>query len=220
ILPDALRTNCAKCTEKQKTVTLRAIRRLKKEYPKIWAQMAKQWDPDDIYVKKFESTFGGKQSVAVLQPPVQIQNRFGEGEDKGITNAINEVFTSSITASPPTKTSTSTTPSTTSPTSAPSTSIVSSTTTSTSTTIRISNVPRISVTTSTNKPPNLNTIATSAKPTKRPRPNLGASIQATVSLGPRIVGEFVRGIGAIGTRVVETGAEIAGVVLRNIARPL
>jgi len=43
--------------------------------------------------------------------------------------------------------------------------------------------------------------------------NLGANIGATVS-------GLVRGLGAIGSRVMETGAEIAQVVFKNITKPL
>lgn len=43
--------------------------------------------------------------------------------------------------------------------------------------------------------------------------NIGANIGATVS-------GLVRGLGAIGSRVMETGAEIAEVVAKNLAKPL
>ncbi|KAJ8960206.1 hypothetical protein NQ318_003930 [Aromia moschata] len=208
ILPEALRTNCLRCTEKQKTVTLRAIRRLKKEYPKIWAQLSAQWDPDSNIVDKFESTFGGKPQVVVPQASVQINNRFNpDVADAAVQNSISEVFNST---SAPTSTST-TTPSTTNPPS--STSTVSSTTTSSGATKIVAQsstapsrgtantVAKISTATSggatktsfaaTTNTPNFNTITVTAKPTKRPRPNLGANIQATVSLGPRIVGDLV-----------------------------
>lgn len=70
ILPEALQTNCGRCTEKQATVTLRAIKRLKKEYPKIWSQLSQMWDPDDVYVRKFEFTFGNRNKI----PSVVVNN--------------------------------------------------------------------------------------------------------------------------------------------------
>ncbi|XP_050311936.1 uncharacterized protein LOC126747393 [Anthonomus grandis grandis] len=60
ILPEALQTNCSRCSEKQATVALRAIKRLRKEYPKIWSQLTEQWDPNDVFVRKFETSFGKK----------------------------------------------------------------------------------------------------------------------------------------------------------------
>nr|AKK25148.1 chemosensory protein 4 [Dendroctonus ponderosae] len=57
ILPEALQTNCARCSEKQATIALMAIKRLKKEYPKIWSELSAKWDPSDSFVKKFETTF-------------------------------------------------------------------------------------------------------------------------------------------------------------------
>nr|AIX97046.1 chemosensory protein 6 [Monochamus alternatus] len=222
ILPEALRTNCQRCTEKQKTVTLRAIRRLKKEYPKVWAQLEKQWDPDGSYISKFESTFGAKSTESIPESSVQIVNRYASPEDnKTIENALSQIFTTPLPTS--TSTSTSTTSTTTATTSTTSTT-AKTTTTSKATTVSTKAAPVTKTTThrvsTINIIKNINTISSSTKPTKRPRPSIGQSIQATVSIGTNIVGDLVRGLEAIGNRVVETGAEIAGVVLKNIARPL
>nr|CAI5821725.1 unnamed protein product [Callosobruchus analis] len=97
ILPEALRTNCARCTEKQKTVTLRAVRRLKKEYPKVWAQLQHEWDPDDIYVKQFEATYGDRDSgvrQSSTTPVVQVLNRFGNDEENTIASASSFIHSS------------------------------------------------------------------------------------------------------------------------------
>nr|WJJ63294.1 chemosensory protein 9 [Pachyrhinus yasumatsui] len=78
ILPEALQTNCARCTEKQATVALRAIRRIRKEYPKIWSQLVEKWDPDEINISKFESTFPlrtGTTDPPLSQEPV-VLNRY------------------------------------------------------------------------------------------------------------------------------------------------
>ncbi|KAJ8925806.1 hypothetical protein NQ315_009656 [Exocentrus adspersus] len=169
ILPDALRTNCVRCTEKQKTVTLRAIRRLKKEYPKIWAQLAEQWDPDGIYISKFESTFATfKPAESSPEASVQIINRFGDGDNqnKTVENAITQIFTTPL---PSTSTKTTTTATATVSTKAP----ITKTTT------------RKPVVINTTNKPNINTILANTKPTKRPRPirpGIGASIQATVEV--------------------------------------
>lgn len=57
ILPEALQTNCARCSEKQAATALMAIKRLKKEYPKIWHELSGKWDPSATFVERFESTF-------------------------------------------------------------------------------------------------------------------------------------------------------------------
>lgn len=228
ILPEALRTNCQRCTEKQRTVALRAIKRLKKEYPKVWAQLEEQWDPDSNYINKFESTFGAKPSQSV-----QIVNRFAPSENgnKSTENAITRIFTTPLPTSASTISSTSTTSATSTATTSRSTTPTKSTTTTTTTTTKATTVStktvpvtkpttrRVSIINAITKQ-NVNTISASIKPTKRPRPIIGQGIEATVSLGTNIVGDFVRGLEIIGNRVVETGAEIAGVVLKSIARPL
>nr|CAH7747828.1 unnamed protein product [Callosobruchus chinensis] len=97
ILPEALRTNCERCTEKQKTVTLRAVRRLKKEYPKVWAQLQHEWDPNDIYVKQFEATYGNRESgirQSSTTPAIQVLNRFGNDEENTIASASSLIHTS------------------------------------------------------------------------------------------------------------------------------
>ncbi|RZC33118.1 OS-D domain containing protein, partial [Asbolus verrucosus] len=88
ILPEALQTNCAKCTEKQRTVAYRTIKRLKKEYPKIWDQLQAIWDPNDVYVKKFEDTFESQKPSAApvaAQSPF-LANRFGENEESNASS--------------------------------------------------------------------------------------------------------------------------------------
>lgn len=77
ILPEALESNCARCTEKQKFVTFRSIKRLKKEYPKIWSQLSAVWDPNDIYVSRFEAQFE-ENGLPVTTTVMPFEDRFGE----------------------------------------------------------------------------------------------------------------------------------------------
>ncbi|KAL3285566.1 hypothetical protein HHI36_000096 [Cryptolaemus montrouzieri] len=77
ILPEALETNCLRCTEKQKVVTHRTIKRLRKEYPKIWAELSSLWDPNDIYVRKFEETFKSTPSTTPSENEINLDDRFG-----------------------------------------------------------------------------------------------------------------------------------------------
>uniref|UniRef100_A0A310S9T4 Chemosensory protein 11 n=1 Tax=Chrysomela lapponica TaxID=153811 RepID=A0A310S9T4_CHRLA len=218
ILPEALRTNCLRCTEKQKTVTLRTIKRLKKEYPKIWDQLRNEWDPDDTYVTKFENTFVNSY---VGPTPVVIIDRFG-GENGDI---ISDYAVGSVSVSTPTTTIKQISyTSTTKPSTISKTSTIKKITPTTQKTTKKPITSSESTQTISNKPIATSTISYSyispyAVP-YRPLTNFGAGIQATVSLGTNIVDEFVRSLGAIGNRVVETGAEIAEVVLKNIARPL
>nr|UMT69253.1 chemosensory protein 1 [Ophraella communa] len=100
ILPDALKTNCRKCTEKQKVTTLHAIKRLMKEYKKIWKQLKAEWDPDDIYVTKFLETYSKPTDANIFS------NRF-DGEEssesestKASTNSTTE--SSNFSSSTPT----------------------------------------------------------------------------------------------------------------------
>ncbi|XP_050513898.1 uncharacterized protein LOC126889563 isoform X2 [Diabrotica virgifera virgifera] len=78
ILPDALKTNCKRCTDKQKATTLRTVKRLMKEYPKIWAQLKAEWDPEDKYVKLFITTYSNWASIPEPETPMIIFDRFGD----------------------------------------------------------------------------------------------------------------------------------------------
>ncbi|KAL1493691.1 hypothetical protein ABEB36_009386 [Hypothenemus hampei] len=212
ILPEALQTNCQRCSEKQAAIALRVIKRLRKEYPKIWSQLIAKWDPDDVYVKKFESSFGSKtatskpcqdpnnnkQHTPILQDrnsttitqlkPISITNKIITSTNLSLHNISNKTIsidqTIGTTQNP---------------------SIISSTiTTTTGKTIITTKLPTI---------PGLiplNTFFTNPPIPIRP---IGVNIRATVS-------GLVRSLGAIGSRVMETGAEIAEVVIKNIVKPL
>ncbi|RZF35334.1 hypothetical protein LSTR_LSTR003774 [Laodelphax striatellus] len=53
-LPDALRTNCSKCSEKQKEFSDKVIRYLIDNKPEEFAALTKKYDPEGIY----KTTFG------------------------------------------------------------------------------------------------------------------------------------------------------------------
>lgn len=243
-----MQTNCEKCTEKQKTVTLRTIKRLKKEYPKIWVQLQEKWDPEDKYVRLFEATYGDRWKEPVPQPTVQFANRFAEVDSNispiptkttSKTPGLNSVSTTDAKPIQPAKT----VPLVTSLPASTLGSRATNTKTKTENTIASATGTPLSPSTknivkaaktnntpeSTNKKPSVTTktattskpiITTRITPTILPVSNLGASIQATVSLGTNIAGDILRGLGALGTRVAETGADIAEVVVKNLARPL
>ncbi|VVC26972.1 Insect odorant-binding protein A10/Ejaculatory bulb-specific protein 3 [Cinara cedri] len=54
VLPDALKTQCIKCSPKQKNAALKVVERLQKDYPTEWKQLLDKWDPKREYSQKFE----------------------------------------------------------------------------------------------------------------------------------------------------------------------
>ncbi|XP_012226485.1 ejaculatory bulb-specific protein 3 [Linepithema humile] len=52
-LPDALTTDCSKCSEKQKKGTEKVIRYLVNKKPESWEQLKKKYDPTGQYSAKY-----------------------------------------------------------------------------------------------------------------------------------------------------------------------
>nr|XP_021183123.2 uncharacterized protein LOC110371285 [Helicoverpa armigera] len=61
ILPEALRTKCVRCTERQKRTAVKVIKRLKNEYPDEWAKLASRWDPTGDFTRYFEEFLAKEQ---------------------------------------------------------------------------------------------------------------------------------------------------------------
>ena len=53
-LPDALETECSKCSEKQKATTEKVIRFLVNKKPATWDLLKKKYDPNGQYSLKYE----------------------------------------------------------------------------------------------------------------------------------------------------------------------
>lgn len=53
LLPDALKTNCEKCTAKQRDGTDRVLRFIVKNKPEEWKLLTAKYDPDNIYIQKY-----------------------------------------------------------------------------------------------------------------------------------------------------------------------
>ena len=53
-LPDALKTDCSKCSEKQKAGTERVLRFLIEKKPTQYAELQKKYDPEGVYYSKYE----------------------------------------------------------------------------------------------------------------------------------------------------------------------
>lgn len=69
VLPDALRTRCARCTKVQKTKALDVITRLYYQHPSIYTALAERYDPTGEYTRNFENWFD-EQNAVKPRPPL------------------------------------------------------------------------------------------------------------------------------------------------------
>ncbi|CAH2089766.1 unnamed protein product [Euphydryas editha] len=60
-MPEALRTKCVRCTESQKKIAVKIIKRLKVEYPDEWAKLSSKWDPTGDFTRYFEVFLANEQ---------------------------------------------------------------------------------------------------------------------------------------------------------------
>ncbi|CAK1584769.1 unnamed protein product [Parnassius mnemosyne] len=61
LLPEALRTKCIRCTERQKRTAVKIIKRLKYEYPDEWSKLESRWDPTGDFTRYFETFLANEQ---------------------------------------------------------------------------------------------------------------------------------------------------------------
>lgn len=54
LLPDALKTNCSKCSDKQKQGTEHVIKFLIENKEEQWKQLQDKYDPEHVYVAMFK----------------------------------------------------------------------------------------------------------------------------------------------------------------------
>ncbi|CAH1640412.1 unnamed protein product [Spodoptera littoralis] len=71
ILPEALRTKCVRCTERQKRTAVKVIKRLKNEYPDEWSKLASRWDPTGDFTRYFEE-FLAKEHYNTIPGSVRV----------------------------------------------------------------------------------------------------------------------------------------------------
>ncbi|EFA07577.1 chemosensory protein 19 precursor [Tribolium castaneum] len=57
VLPDALKSDCAKCSEKQKEMTKKVIHFLSHNKQQMWKELTAKYDPDGIYFEKYKDKF-------------------------------------------------------------------------------------------------------------------------------------------------------------------
>ncbi|XP_047504997.1 uncharacterized protein LOC125049643 [Pieris napi] len=72
LLPEALRTKCVRCSERQKRTAVKIIKRLKYEYPEEWAKLASKWDPTGDFTRYFEVYLANEQFNAIPNGSVEI----------------------------------------------------------------------------------------------------------------------------------------------------
>ncbi|KAG8245337.1 hypothetical protein J6590_005651 [Homalodisca vitripennis] len=54
VLPEAIRTKCAKCSDAQRDKAIKVIRKLRQDYPAEWKLITDKWDPKGLLMKEFE----------------------------------------------------------------------------------------------------------------------------------------------------------------------
>lgn len=55
VLPDALQTECSKCSERQRTGTDKVLRHLIENKPAEWKELSAVYDPQNIYITKYRA---------------------------------------------------------------------------------------------------------------------------------------------------------------------
>uniref|UniRef100_A0A182STQ6 Chemosensory protein 3 n=1 Tax=Anopheles maculatus TaxID=74869 RepID=A0A182STQ6_9DIPT len=53
ILPEALQTNCEKCSEKQRAGAIRVINYVIENRKEQWDALQKKYDPENLYIEKY-----------------------------------------------------------------------------------------------------------------------------------------------------------------------
>ncbi|CAG5029862.1 unnamed protein product [Parnassius apollo] len=71
LLPEALRTKCLRCTERQKRTAVKIIKRLKYEYPDEWAKVQSRWDPTGDFTRYFETFLANEQFNTIIGSDVE-----------------------------------------------------------------------------------------------------------------------------------------------------
>lgn len=54
LLPDALKTDCTKCTKKQRESVDKVLKHMIEKRKTEWDDLKKKYDPDNVYTTKFE----------------------------------------------------------------------------------------------------------------------------------------------------------------------
>jgi phage-related protein len=58
VMPEALQTECEKCSEKQKQLSRQVIHYLIDHKSQMWKELSAKYDPDGIYFAKYKDDLG------------------------------------------------------------------------------------------------------------------------------------------------------------------
>jgi len=67
-LPDALRTGCSKCTDKQKAATDKVIKHVRKHKAREWERLVNKYDPKGEFRSKYEDRLDKPEDKTVQAP--------------------------------------------------------------------------------------------------------------------------------------------------------
>lgn len=70
ILPEALKTKCARCSPQQLESGLKIITKLYYDYPAQYNRLRAKWDPTGEYHRRFEEYLRGLQFNTINNDPV------------------------------------------------------------------------------------------------------------------------------------------------------
>nr|AGI37363.1 chemosensory protein 2 [Cnaphalocrocis medinalis] len=59
-IPEALKTDCAKCTPKQRELIREVVSGFQSKLPEVWAELVKKHDPEGAYKESFEAFLHAK----------------------------------------------------------------------------------------------------------------------------------------------------------------
>lgn len=182
-------------------VALRSIKRLRKEYPKVWERLSELWDPTGEYIRRFEQSFDNRNQPVETTTLVAVDSRF-DSSNVEVSNTTDSskpypppvVITT--TNRPIYSTPSSTLPPTTFNTVTPAAVTVKSTTIA---------VPQPTQTNKPQLPPFIGTYGVNIIPGNT------VSVNANVQ-----VKGLVRRLGSIGSKVIEAGTRIAGMLISTV----
>ncbi|XP_049823822.1 uncharacterized protein LOC109595898 [Aethina tumida] len=72
VLPDSLRTDCSKCSEKQKEGSKKVLRHLIKNKRKWFDELSAKYDPEGIYITKYREEFAKEGIILKILEPLYI----------------------------------------------------------------------------------------------------------------------------------------------------
>ncbi|XP_026320764.1 uncharacterized protein LOC113230876 [Hyposmocoma kahamanoa] len=72
VIPEALRTNCGKCTPKQRQLVRVVVRAFQEKLPEVWTQLIDKEDPEGQYKEAFEEFLRGSEYPPLLPLPPSV----------------------------------------------------------------------------------------------------------------------------------------------------